>query len=144
MAEKPAAQTVATWARLVRVQQSVLAAVESDLKAAGFPPLGWYDALLELTRAEGGRMRPLELERAMLLPQYSTSRLTDRLERAGLVVRETCPDDRRGQVIAITEAGKTLQRNMWAAYAPAIERHVGSKLTPEDAVVLHALLGKLA
>ena len=74
----PSPETVAAWARLVRVQQHVLAAVEADLKAEGFPPLAWYDALLELSRATNGRMRPVGLEKTMLLPQYSTSRLTER------------------------------------------------------------------
>jgi DNA-binding MarR family transcriptional regulator len=143
MSDNPSQQTISTWARLVRVQQTALAAVESDLKAAGFPPLAWYDALLELSRAPAGRLRPLELERAMLLPQYGTSRLIERLVNAGLVVREACPADRRGQVIAVTEAGRALQKNMWAAYAPAIQRHVGSKLSAKDAGHLHALLSKL-
>jgi len=34
----------------MRVQSRVLDAVEQDLKKAGFPPLAWYDALLELSR----------------------------------------------------------------------------------------------
>jgi DNA-binding MarR family transcriptional regulator len=140
----PSPETVAAWARLVRVQQHVLAAVEADLKAEGFPPLAWYDALLELSRAANGRMRPVELEKTMLLPQYSTSRLTERLTRAGLVVREVCPMDRRGQFIAITAEGRALQKRMWEAYAVAIERHVGTRLSNEDAGRLCELLGKLS
>ena len=140
----PSPETVAAWARLVRVQQHVLAAVEADLKAEGFPPLAWYDALLELSRAANGRMRPVELEKTMLLPQYSTSRLTERLTRAGLVVREVCPMDRRGQFIAITAEGRALQKRMWQAYAAAIERHVGTRLSDEDAGRLCELLGKLS
>jgi len=144
MHRSPSPQTVAAWARLVRVQQHVLAAVEADLKAEGFPPLAWYDALIELSRAANGRMRPVELEKAMLLPQYSTSRLTERLTRAGLVVREVCPMDRRGQFIAITAAGRALQQRMWEAYAAAIERHFGTRLSNEDAGRLCELLGKLS
>ena len=59
---------------------------------AGFPPLSWYDALLELSRAPNGMLRPVELEKHMLLPQYSTSRLVDRLAEAGLAERKTCSD----------------------------------------------------
>jgi DNA-binding MarR family transcriptional regulator len=140
----PSPQTVAAWARLVRVQQHVLAAVEADLKAEGFPPLAWYDALLELSRAANGRMRQVELEKAMLLPQYSTSRLTERLTRAGLVVREVCPMDRRGQFIAITAEGRAMRERMWEAYAAAIERHVGTKFSNEDAGRLCELLDKLS
>lgn len=140
----PSPQTVSAWARLVRVQQALLAAVEGDLKEAGFPPLAWYDALLELSRAPEGKLRPLELEKAMLLPQYGMSRLVDRLEHAGFARREACPVDGRGQMVAITPAGRALQKKMWEPYAAAIERHVGAKLTAEQAEQLGALLHKLA
>lgn len=144
MSQDPSQQTVSAWTRLIRVQQAVLSTVEAELKAAGFPPLPWYDALLELSRAPAGRLRPVELEKAMLLPQYSTSRLVDRLVKAGLATRESCPVDGRGQLVAITPAGRDLQARMWAAYAAAIERHVGSKLTGDEAGRLYELLGKLA
>src|ERR1700749_2324375 len=84
MTRKTSQETTSAWARLVRVQQGLLAAVEQDLKSAGFPSLAWYDALLELSRAQHGMLRPVELEKHMLLPQYSTSRLVDRIPRGGL------------------------------------------------------------
>jgi DNA-binding MarR family transcriptional regulator len=141
---KPCTEAAAkTWAQLVRVEQSLLAGVEAELKAAGFPPLAWYDALLELSRTPGGYMRPLDLERAMLLPQYSTSRLIDRLVKAGLVIRKVCPIDGRGQFVEITAAGKKLRQKMWPSYSAAIERHVGAKLSREDVAKLGDLLGKL-
>lgn len=144
MTHGPAPETTAAWTRLVRVQQRVLSAVETDLKAAGFPPLAWYDALLELSRAPQGALRPLDLEKAMLLPQYATSRLVDRLENADLVVRKPCAVDGRGFYIVITPQGLALREAMWAAYAAAIERHVGAKLNCDEARSLAELLGKLA
>ena len=127
----------------MRVQTRVLAAVEQELKKAGFPPLAWYDALLELSRAPAGEMRPVELERHMLLPQYSTSRLIDRLVEEGLAVRRECKVDKRGQFVEITDAGRDLQKRMWAAYSAAIETHVGSKLSDADAAKLCDLLDRL-
>lgn len=59
---KPSPEATSAWMRLVRVQSRVLGAVEQDLKKAGFPPLSWYDALLELARAPCGALRPVELE----------------------------------------------------------------------------------
>jgi DNA-binding MarR family transcriptional regulator len=125
------------------VQQGVLASVEQDLKKAGFPPLAWYDALLELSREPNGMLRPVELEKQMLLPQYATSRLVDKLAEAGLAERKTCPVDGRGQFVVITAAGRNLQKKMWDTYSAAIERHVGSKLTNKDAASLCDLLGRL-
>jgi DNA-binding MarR family transcriptional regulator len=140
----PSEAAVQAWARLVRVSGALLEAVEAELKAAGFPPLAWYDALLELDRAPDGRLRPFELERSMLLPQYSTSRLVDRLEKAGLAQRLLCPGDGRGQHVAITDAGRDLRRRMWPAYAAAIEQYVGSKIGCTDAQKLAELLGRLS
>jgi DNA-binding MarR family transcriptional regulator len=143
MARKPSPDTTRVWTRLVRVQHALLTAVERDLKKAGHPPLAWYDALLELSRAPKGELRPLELEKHMLLPQYSTSRLVDRLCEAGLVERKSCPVDGRGQVVAITSAGRSLRKKMWNAYAASIERHVGAKLSIREAAGLCDLLGRL-
>jgi DNA-binding MarR family transcriptional regulator len=144
MSRKPSAETTSAWARLVRVQQGLLCAVEQDLKKAGFPPLAWYDALLELSRSPHGALRPVELEKQMLLPQYATSRLIDRLVEAGLAQRQLCPVDGRGQYVAITQAGRQLQKKMWETYSAAIERHVGAKLSNKDAATLCDLLGRLA
>ena len=126
MKRKPSTEATAAWIRLMRVQSRVLDAVEQDLKKAGYPPLAWYDALLELSRAPTGEMRPVELEKQMLIPQYSTSRLIDRLVDEGLAARRECRSDKRGQFVEITEAGRELQKKMWNSYSAAIEKHVGS------------------
>jgi DNA-binding MarR family transcriptional regulator len=143
MKRKPSTEATSAWIRLMRVQSRVLDAVEQDLKRAGFPPLAWYDALLELSRAPTGELRPVELERQMLIPQYSTSRLIDRLVDEGLAARRECKVDKRGQFVEITEAGRELQRRMWGAYSAAIEKYVGSKLSDADAAKLCGLLDRL-
>src|ERR1044072_7923249 len=96
MKRKPSTEATAAWIRLMRVQSRVLDAVEQDLKKAGFPPLAWYDALLELSRAPSGEMRPVELEKQMLIPQYSTSRLIDRLGGGGRAAGRGRKDAERG------------------------------------------------
>src|SRR3569623_284028 len=143
MKHDPSDETVTAWARLVRAGQTVLDEIEAELKAADLPPLGWYDVLLELSRAEDGRLRPLELERRTLLAQYSASRLIDRMEKAGLVERLPHPGDGRGQLGAIPAAGRAQQKRIWKVYGPAIARHVGAKLHPAEAVELGRLLAKL-
>jgi DNA-binding MarR family transcriptional regulator len=143
MNEKPTESHVRAWARLIRAAQRVLGAVEADLKAAGFPPLAWYDVLLELRRSEEGRLRPLEIESRLLIAQHNVSRLIDRLERAGYVDRAPFENDGRGQVVAITEQGRALLQGMWPVYAAAIQRHVGTRLTEAQAKELAASLSAL-
>ncbi|WP_037150723.1 MarR family winged helix-turn-helix transcriptional regulator [Rhizobium freirei] len=132
------------WVRLMRAQQIVLDAVEQDLKAASLPPLGWYDVLLELSRAEGGRLRPYEIEQRTLLAQHNLSRLLDRMEKAGLVQREVFSEDGRGRWVILTDDGRAMQKRMWNVYAPAIQRHLGDKLDIAEADQLADLLAKLS
>lgn len=143
MKSMPDNRTVDAWVGLIRVSQHLLGSVERDLKQAGFPPLAWYDALLELNRARQGRLRPYELQKAMLLAQYSISRLIDRLVAAGYAKRLVCASDRRGQMVGITDRGKNLLREMWPVYGAAIQQYVGQHLSPDEAATLAALLNKL-
>ena len=143
MKRKPSTEATAAWIRLMRIQSRVLDAVEQDLKRAGFPPLAWFDALMELARSPSGEMRPVELEKQMLIPQYSTSRLIDRLVDEGLAARRECKNDKRGLFVEITEAGRELHKKMGCAYSTAIEKHVGSKLSDADAAKLCGLLDRL-
>src|SRR5215831_18512479 len=143
MTEKASEIVVRAWARLMKAQQFALGAIEQDLKAAGLPPLVWYDVLLEVERAGGEGLRPFELERAMLLAQYNLSRLIDRIERAGFLERRACKEDGRGQLVAITERGKAIRRKMWPIYAQAVQATVGRRLSAKQAKTLDILLGLL-
>jgi DNA-binding MarR family transcriptional regulator len=125
---QPTASTVRAWVRLMRAQRLVLAAIEHDLKAADLPSLGWYDVLLELVRAESGKLRPYEIEDRILLAQHNLSRLLDRMEKAGLVRREVFAGDGRGRWVIVTQAGRAMQSRMWSVYAAAIQQHLGAKL----------------
>ena len=136
-------EAVTAWARLLRVSQAVLSRVESDLKAAGLPPLLWYDALLELERSKPEGLRPYQLRERMLLAQYNLSRLTDRLKNAGHIESEDCVDDGRGQVLKITKEGSALLRSMWPVYRQAIATHFADKLDADETAALALTLTKL-
>ena len=138
---EPSEAAVLAWARLVRAHQAALSTVEAALKAAGHPPLEWYDVLLELERA--GPLRPRDLQARLLLAQSNVSRLLDRMVAAGAVERRSCDDDGRGHLVAATVAGRELRRRMWPAYAGAIETAVGSRLKDDEAGMLADLLGRM-
>ncbi|MBX4889288.1 MarR family winged helix-turn-helix transcriptional regulator [Rhizobium bangladeshense] len=139
---KPSEAATSAWTSIMRARERLLGAIEEDLKAAGMPPLAWYDVLWELARSKDGRLRPYEIEERTLLAQYNLSRLIDRLEREGLVRREVFAEDGRGRWVLITDAGQTLRTRMWTVYAAAIEAHVGSKLAEGEAKTITALLAR--
>jgi DNA-binding MarR family transcriptional regulator len=143
MSRSPSDAVLQAWIRLNRARDHVLDAIERDLKAGGCPPLAWYDVLLELTRVPEGRLRPFEIENKTLLAQYNLSRLIDRLEKEGLIAREPCADDARGQWVVITEKGRATQARTWKVYAKAIAQHMGEKLDDKAAKTLADLLSRL-
>lgn len=143
MTSKPTENAIDAWAHLVRTEQTILHRVEEDLKRGGFPPLEWYDVLMELDKEPSGIVPQAAVQQRILLAQYNLCRLVDRLEREGLVDRKPSPEDGRSNLLVITEKGRELRRAMWPTYAAAIETHLGSRLDCEEARTLAGLLGKL-
>src|SRR6476661_4084157 len=143
MTDTPTKTVIRAWTRLLKTQRLALTSIEQTLKHAELPPLSWYDVLLELERAGPIGLRPIELERTILLAQYNLSRLVDRIERKGFVERRACKEDGRGQLIAITDEGKAIRRKMWPVYARAIEATIGQHLSSKQVNALDALLGML-
>ncbi len=135
--------TIAAWTGLMRTSRVLLERVETALKSAGFPPLSWYDVLLEIEMAGAEGLRPYELTDKLLLPQYGTSRLLERIVKAGLVERVACAEDRRGQVLRLTEAGRRMRRRMWPVYARALGALVEDRLDESEARQLATLLNRL-
>ena len=143
MVDAPSEPVTRAWTGLLRAHTHTLRQVEAALKAAGLPPLAWYDALLELDRVGKTGLRPIALEQHLLLPQYGLSRLLDRIVRAGYVERRPVPGDGRGQLLVITRAGRGLRKRMWRVYAKAINAAVGTHLSDRQAAILAGLLARL-
>ncbi|MBY5347661.1 MarR family winged helix-turn-helix transcriptional regulator [Rhizobium leguminosarum] len=145
MSEKssnPSEAVTTAWTSIMRARERLLAAIEADLKAAGMPPLAWYDVLWELARSQDGKLRPYEIEARTLLAQYNLSRLIDRLEKEGLVRREAFTEDGRGRWVVITDAGRKLRERIWTVYARSIEIHIGCKLAENEAKAIAGLLDR--
>jgi len=134
---------ITAWARLVRAQRSALESVEADLKSSGYPPLVWYDVLLELERSKTGKLRHGALNKELLLPKHNLSRLIDRMEKQELVSRITCDTDKRGAFVCITGKGRKLRADMWPTYEAAITRHFASRFSSDEVKKLAELLGRI-
>jgi DNA-binding MarR family transcriptional regulator len=141
--ERPSEAAIRAWARLVRVEQLLMACIETDLKAAELPPLVWYDVLLELVREPEGRLRHRDLHQRMLLAKYNLSRLLDRMQAEGLIERQPVEDDGRGEFVLLTTKGRDLQKRMWPVYRRAIGRRFSGRLSGDDVEDLLRILQKL-
>jgi DNA-binding MarR family transcriptional regulator len=135
---------VTAWARLIRAQQRAVAGVEAALRHAGYPPLVWYDVLLELERPPADGLRQRDIERHTLMKRYNVSRIVDRMEAEGLVSRGPSPEDARGTLVTITKKGRALRRRMWPVYAAAIEENFAARYSDAELARLAELLSPAA
>jgi DNA-binding MarR family transcriptional regulator len=112
---------LATWRAFLGAHAVLMRRIETDLKAQGLPPLGWYDVLWPLYRAEERRLRVNDLAQQVVLSRTGLVRLFDRLEAAGMLRREPVPEDGRGSYVTITKEGIATLRRMWPVYRRHIE-----------------------
>jgi len=96
------------WRGLLRVHAALVRELDAELDAAHGLPLSSYDVLIYLQTAPGKRLRMAELADSVLLSRSGVTRLVDRLEREGLIVRDTCTSDGRGLYAVLTDAGEAM------------------------------------
>jgi DNA-binding MarR family transcriptional regulator len=133
---------VSAWAALLRTHAAVLPKVGRALAATGLP-LTWYDVLLVVNAAPGRRLRMTELGQQAVVSSERVSRVVTELERAGLVVREANPDDKRSSFTVITAEGPKRLRNSAPTYLKAIEEHFLAHLSDEEARAIAGALGRI-
>ncbi|SOB78847.1 MarR family winged helix-turn-helix transcriptional regulator [Streptomyces sp. 1331.2] len=101
---------------------------------------GEFDVLAALRRAGAPYERaPGELAAHTMVTTGAMTKRIDRLERAGLVARRPAEDDRRGRVVALTDAGLRLIDEAFTAHLRNEHRLLGH-LSPEEAAALQHLL----
>ncbi len=80
--------------------------MDAELRAEHDLPLCSFDVLFQLALAPGSRLRLSELTDRVPITLSGISRPFDRLEREGLVRRETDPEDRRSYYAMLTVEGE--------------------------------------
>ena len=95
---------------MLRVHATLTKALDAELEAEHGLPLSSYEVLLHLDDADGQRMRMSDLAATVILSRSGLTRLVDRLEREGLIARESCPSDARGSFATLTAAGRAQAR----------------------------------
>ena len=129
--------------------QTTMMAVEKARKALMQP----YFINLGLTVGEGqprilkellfeGSMTQKKLADACLLDVTTMSRTLDRMEQAGLLVRESNPDCRRSWLIALTDKGTDIAKKVQQIFEET-DKIYCSNLSEKEAEQLFVLLQKV-
>ena len=120
------------WRGLLRTYARLTKALDAELEAAHGLPLTSYEVLMHVADAEGERMRMHDLASTILLSRSGLTRLVDRLERDGLLFRESCPSDARGAFACLTPKGRTTLDAARATHLAGVHAMFLDHFTPDE------------
>lgn len=132
------------WRGLLRTHAGIVKALDGELEAAHGLGLSSYEVLLRLEGSAGRRMRMCELAESAVLSRSGLTRLVDRLERDGLVARDSCEHDARGSFAVLTESGAKTVRDARATYSEGVRRHFLACFSAAELDGLRAFWDRLA
>ncbi len=131
------------WVGFLRAHAALVEVLQRELEEAVDLPLTWYDVLVQLAGAPGGRLRMQELASAVVLSKSGLTRLVDRLQEAGLVARVACPTDRRGVWAEITPAGRRMLRRAQPVHLRGVREHFADRLADNELAAMRTATEKL-
>jgi len=102
-----------------------------------------FEVLLRLGRSPGETLRMSDLATQAMLSTSGLTRVVDRLEAQGLVVRMACPSDRRGTNAVLTEAGRERIATVLPGHMEIAERWLSGPLEPAELDALTDALRKI-
>jgi len=137
------ASAVDAFIRLMRGHSAVTRAMNAQLVADHGLTINDFEALLNLSRAEEGRMRRVDLAEKLILTASGVTRLLDGLEEAGFVDRAACASDRRVTYAVLTEAGHAKLKEASQSHVADIRAFFETRFSSNELDQLAALLGRL-
>jgi len=120
------------WVAFLQAYAVLTRRLEAELQAERGLSLADYDALVQLAIADERRLRMGELADRVVLSRSGVTRLVDRLEADGLVVRRACPTDARGSWAELTAAGLDRLRGAAPVHLRGVEAHFLAPIAEAD------------
>jgi DNA-binding MarR family transcriptional regulator len=124
------------WRGLLRVHALLSKALDAQLEAEHGLPLTSYEVLGRLAEAEEHKMRMCDLATSVILSRSGLTRLVDRLERDGLLARESCASDARGAFAKLTPEGREKLQAARATHLAGVRALFLERFSPAELELL--------
>lgn len=132
------------WRGMLLAHAGVTRRLDAALRVRHDLSLHAYEVLMLVGTAPRRRMRISELSEGTLLSVSGMSRMIDRLERDGLVVRAACADDRRAAEVALTTAGRGRLRAARATHLGGVRAEFLERFDVHELALLGDLWRRVA
>ncbi|MDQ4037335.1 MAG: MarR family transcriptional regulator [Actinomycetota bacterium] len=121
-----------TWRTYLATSKAIGEAIESQLQRDANIPHTYYEILVRLSEAPGRKLRMSQLADLCLASRSRLSHAVARLEERGWVSREACPDDGRGMLAGLTDAGMNALTEAAPGHVNAVREQVFDRLSAEQ------------
>jgi DNA-binding MarR family transcriptional regulator len=133
---------VRAWTRLLRAHAAATRLLNAELQAENGLSINDYEALYLLSRAEGHRLKRVDLSRSLALTPSGVTRLLEGLEADGLVERTVCPSDLRVAYAELTDAGAAKLEAASCGHVGSIRELFEEHFAEDEIDELSELLGR--
>jgi len=139
----PADERLTTMGLLFESASGLRRLFHRQVDVFGGPANQSFDILIRLARSEEFELRMSELAVQASLTPSGLTRAVDRLQEQGLVVRRSCPDDRRGSFAQLTPAGQEQMAKVIPEHLAHVETLLDDVFSSEEEAQLANLLRRL-
>jgi DNA-binding MarR family transcriptional regulator len=143
MAEPLTETQLRHWRAFLESSWALHTRLEDELRAATGLSMNDYHVLVALAEAPGRRIRMGELaNRLVLSPSRITYQISSMIKR-GLVRKESCPEDGRGQEAVLTDEGLETLRAAAPAHLDTVRTSFIDHLDDEELAVVGRVFAKI-
>jgi DNA-binding MarR family transcriptional regulator len=128
---------------LLRAHAALTRELNADLVNRHGLTINDYEVLLHLARADGRRLRRVDLAERLVLTASGVTRLLDGLERAGYVEKGRCESDARVTYAVLTTAGLDKLREASDTHVGGIRTAFELRYSEDELAALAELLARL-
>jgi DNA-binding MarR family transcriptional regulator len=125
-----------SWRAWISVSLLLQDRLNRDLQAQHGLTMADYEILVRLSEVPDRRMRMSDLAKMTLSSRSRLSHQIDRMEKAGLVERQLCTDDRRGAFAVLTSHGWSTLVAAAPDHVASVREHLVDQLTCEEFAAL--------
>lgn len=132
------------WRALVMATTLLFDRLDDDLRRSHGISLAEYEILVRLSESEGHRVRMAQLADAVAHSRSRVTHTVKRLEASGYVKRDRIPEDGRGVVCALTDAGMDLLRMMAPTHVSGVREHLVDLVGADDFEAMGRVMNAVA
>jgi DNA-binding MarR family transcriptional regulator len=134
----------ASWRAFVVGMTLLVDRLDADLQHDFGLSLTEYEILVRLSERPDRQMRMAQLAGALAHSRSRVTHTVTRMEKAGLVLRTSSPEDGRGIVCRLTDQGYALLTEAAHVHVTGVRDYLVDLVTPEDFAALGRVMNAVS